>query len=97
MTQFSDAPSRAIDGRNALGSSERWRGPNGFTLLSWQVDFHAGGASRLSMRSPDGRNFLVDGVSLEIAEPERVVFSGDLHIEGESLHESSGKVTFRRA
>ena len=97
MTQSCDAPCRLNDGRTPATASEHWRGPKGFTLLAWEVDFHAGGVTRLSMKSPEGRNYLVDGVSLEIAEPERVVFSGSLDIEGESLHEAHGKVTFRRA
>jgi uncharacterized protein YndB with AHSA1/START domain len=97
MTQSCDAPCRPNEGGNPATAPEQWRGPKGFTLLAWEVDLHAGGATRLSIKSPEGRNYLVDGVSLEIAEPERVVFSGSLDIEGESLHEAHRKVTFRRA
>jgi uncharacterized protein YndB with AHSA1/START domain len=93
MAHLSESPCRPCgDTASAL-----WRGPNGYTLLSWQVDFDAGGASRLGMRAPDGRDFWVDGVCLEIAEPERVVFSGDVDLAGQSPHELPCRVTFRRA
>ena len=69
---------------------DQWLGPNGHTLLSWEVDFRSGGATRLCVRSPEGSDHWVEGVHLEIVEPERVVFTGDLGFGG-------GAVTFRRA
>jgi len=74
-----------------------WQGPDGYTLLSYDVDFGDGGGSRLRLRSPEGRDYRVDGVHLEIVEPERIVFSGDLGLEGERLPGTAGTVTFRRA
>jgi uncharacterized protein YndB with AHSA1/START domain len=84
-----------IQTRSLRGPWEEWRGPNGFTLLSWEVDFRLGGTSRLRVRSPEGRDQLVEGVQLEIVEPERVVFSSDPAVEG--LPETAGTLTFRRA
>jgi uncharacterized protein YndB with AHSA1/START domain len=92
MAHLCDSPCRA-----AGGVSEHWQGPRGYTLLSWEVDFHAGGAARLGVRSPDGREVRVDGVCLEVAEPERVVFTGHVDVGGERLDEMPGRVTFRRA
>jgi uncharacterized protein YndB with AHSA1/START domain len=42
------------------------------------------------VRSPEGSEQWVEGVHLEIVEPERVVFTGDLGFGGNA-------VTFRRA
>jgi uncharacterized protein YndB with AHSA1/START domain len=75
----------------------QWRGPRCYTLLSFELDFLRGGASRLCVRSPEGRDYWLDGVNLEIAEPERMVFSGNLEVAGERLPETGGTVTFRRA
>ncbi len=90
MTCGYDAPGRLVESHTAPEPQEHWRGPNGHTLLSWEVDFGDGGGSRLRVRSPEGRGYLVEGVRLEIVEPERVVFTGDLGF-------ASGTVTFRRA
>jgi len=95
MTCVFDAPSRLAEGQTA--TLVDWRGPNGCTLLSWEVDFRQGGASRLCVRSPEGRGYWVEGARLEIVEPERIVFTGTLEAEGECLPETVGTVTFRRA
>jgi uncharacterized protein YndB with AHSA1/START domain len=89
MTSVLHAPCGS-EGQAAPESLERWLGPNGHTLLSWEVDFRSGGAARLCVRSPEGSDQWVNGVYLEIVEPERVVFAGDLGFAG-------GAVTFRRA
>jgi uncharacterized protein YndB with AHSA1/START domain len=90
MTCVYEAPGGPAEGQTA--AVEDWRGPNGHTLLSWEVDFREGGASRLCVRSPEGIGYWVDGVRLEIVEPERIVFTGTL----EHLTEMPGTVTFRR-
>jgi uncharacterized protein YndB with AHSA1/START domain len=81
-------PGHLIEGHTAPEPQEHWRGPNGLTLPSWEVDFGDGGGSRV--RSPEGRGYSVEGVRREIVEPERIVFTGDLGFAG-------GTVTFRRA
>jgi uncharacterized protein YndB with AHSA1/START domain len=89
MTSVFDAPCGS-EGHAAPATAEQWFGPNGHRLLSWEVDFRSGGAARLQVRSPEGSDHWVEGVRLEIAEPERVVFSGDLGFAGPT-------VTFHRA
>lgn len=74
----------------AMPGAARWSGPKGYTLLFYEVDFRPGGSARAHVRSPEGCDQRIDGLSLEIAEPERVVFTGDLGFAG-------GTVTFRRA
>jgi len=95
MTCVYDAP-RLVEGECAPESGEHWRGPNGHTLLFWEADFRPGGASRLCLRSSEGRDHWVEGVYLEIVEPERVVVTGNLGLNGERLPETAGTLTFRR-
>jgi len=90
MTCAYDAPLSCMEVQPTTEPLEHWRGPGGLTLLSWEVDFRTGGATRLCVRSPEGEDRWVEGVYLEIVEPERVVFTGDLGFAG-------GNVTFRRA
>ncbi len=96
MTCAHDAPRRLVEGRSAPESMEQWCGPNGYALLSWEVDFRAGGAARLCVRSPEGHDQWVEGADLVIVEPERVVFSGKFGLGDERLTETAGTVTFRR-
>jgi uncharacterized protein YndB with AHSA1/START domain len=90
MTCVYDAPRGAAGDRTAPKAVERWLGPNGHMLVSWEVDFRSGGGARLCVRSPGGGDQWVDRVHLEIVEPERVVFTGDLGF-------GCRAVTFRRA
>lgn len=78
-------------------AAAHWWGPNGHTLLFYEVDFSDGGCSRLRVRSPEGREYWVEDAQLDIVEPERIVFSGTLEAERESLTEGPPIVTFRRA
>jgi uncharacterized protein YndB with AHSA1/START domain len=90
MTCVYNAPRGPVGDQAAPEAVERWLGPNGHLLVSWEVDFRSGGGARLCVRSPEGSDHWVDRVHLEIVEPERVVFTGDLGL-------GSGAVTFRRA
>jgi uncharacterized protein YndB with AHSA1/START domain len=96
MTSVFDAPPIVFDPQTAPDPLVRWRGPRDLTLLFWEVDFRAGGASRLCLRSPEGKGYWIEGVHLEIVEPERIVFTGTLEIGGDRLPETSETVTFRR-
>jgi uncharacterized protein YndB with AHSA1/START domain len=96
MTCAYDALGHLVERLTAPEPQEHWRGPNGLTLLSWEVDFGDGGGSRLRVRSPEGRGYSVEGVRLEIVEPERIVFTGNLGVDGECLAKMAGTVTFRR-
>lgn len=53
----------------------RWWGPTGFTLPVCEQDFRTGGTYRFCMRAPDGSDHWVWGAYVEIAEPERLVFT----------------------
>ncbi|GAB4223615.1 MAG: SRPBCC domain-containing protein [Kiloniellaceae bacterium] len=67
----------------------RWWGPKGFTLPDCTVEFHAGGAFRCLMRSPEGSDHRMHGVYREIVEPERISFTwGWVDPEGQRGHET---------
>jgi uncharacterized protein YndB with AHSA1/START domain len=84
-------------GRSVTATKKSYsRGPNGYTLLSWLVDLSPGGATRLRLRSPGGAGEWEEGVCLEIVEPERVVFAGDVCLDGQRVDGTAGTVTFRR-
>lgn len=73
----------------------RWWGPNGFTLPVCEMDVRPGGALRLRMRSPEGRDYWVQGVYREIVEPERIVFTaGSMDEQGKPGPETVIIVTF---
>ncbi len=57
---------------------KRWFCPEGFTVPEAEVDFRPGGACNICMRSPDGHDFWSRGRYLEIAPPDRLVFTTGL-------------------
>jgi uncharacterized protein YndB with AHSA1/START domain len=81
----------------------QWFGPRGFTSTVPEWDPRVGGALRIVMHGPDGNDYPMKGVFLEIVAPERLVFSnipvdsdGNPLMEGETtvtLSEQSGKTT----
>ena len=67
----------------------RWWGPAGFTTPSCQMDVRPGGAFRLCMRSPEGRDHWLRGAYREIAPPERLAYTWAWEDEnGEPGHET---------
>jgi uncharacterized protein YndB with AHSA1/START domain len=73
----------------------RWWGPHGFTTESCEMDLRVGGAWRLRMRSPQGRQDRQQGVFREIVEPGRLVFTYAFEDEtGKPGHETVVTVTF---
>ena len=52
-----------------------WFSPKGFTIPSCDADPRPGGAFRLVMRSPDGRDYHVRGSYREVVAPERLVIA----------------------
>jgi uncharacterized protein YndB with AHSA1/START domain len=53
----------------------RWLGPRGFHGHSAQLDLRPGGAWRAAIRSPEGRDHVMQGVYREILADERLVFT----------------------
>jgi uncharacterized protein YndB with AHSA1/START domain len=52
-----------------------WWGPKNFTNPVCELDARPGGSIRITMRAPDGTLIPTEGVFIEIAPPERIVFS----------------------
>ncbi len=53
---------------------QRWWGPKGFTVVSYQMDLRPGGVYHYCIRSPDGHDMWGKFVYREIVKPERFVF-----------------------
>ena len=52
-----------------------WWGPEGFKATSRSVDLRPGGAWRIGMRSPEGKDYWARGVYREVVDAERLVFT----------------------
>lgn len=76
LTRTFDAP-RAMVYRawTEIGQVQEWWGPQGFAVVSCEMDVRPGGKWRRQIRSPEGRVFLRQGVYREVVEPERLVFT----------------------
>lgn len=73
----------------------RWWGPKDFTITSHAVDVRPGGAYRICIRSPEGRDYWMSGVYREVIRPSRLVFSFAWdNKEGRRGHETLITVTF---
>ncbi|HKD17620.1 MAG TPA: SRPBCC domain-containing protein [Thermoanaerobaculia bacterium] len=59
------------------GRLSQWFGPRGFTTPVCQVDARVGGAYRIVMRSPEGRDYPLKGVFRELVRPELLVMTMD--------------------
>lgn len=69
----------------------QWWGPAGFTNPVSEVDLRPGGAYRIVMRAPDGREFPSTGRYLEIVPPSRLVFTDTIEdAPGDWLAEFNG-------
>jgi uncharacterized protein YndB with AHSA1/START domain len=56
----------------------RWWGPDGFTLAACELDVCEGGALRMVMLGPDGRDYPFHGRYVELLPPARLAFTADL-------------------
>ncbi len=104
ITRVFDAP-RALVWRAWTDPAmmANWFGPRGFTSSVPELDLRVGGSLRIVMHGPDGNDYPMKGVFLEVAPPERLVYSnialdkdGNHLLEGETtvtLSEQDGKTT----
>ncbi|MFI5337387.1 MAG: SRPBCC domain-containing protein [Opitutales bacterium] len=65
----------------------RWWGPREFTNPVCELELKPGGAYRLVMRAPDGTEYPLRGVMLEIDPPRRLVMTMDCSGHPESWHD----------
>jgi uncharacterized protein YndB with AHSA1/START domain len=96
ITRVFDAPRRLVF--KAWTEPERikeWWGPRGFTTLACEMDQRPGGAWRVRSRSPEGKEYISQGVLRELVEPERLVFTyAWVDAKGKPGHETLVTVTF---
>ncbi|NJN58075.1 MAG: SRPBCC domain-containing protein [Leptolyngbyaceae cyanobacterium SL_5_9] len=73
----------------------RWLGPKEFVATFCQMDVRVGGTYRACIRSPEGIDHWMQGVYLEIVEPERLVFTFAWEDEdAQPKHQTLVTVTF---
>lgn len=74
ITRVIDAPrKRVFEAWTQAKHLAHWFAPKGFTLHSCEADPKPGGAFRLVMRSPEGKDYPVRGSYREVAAPGRLV------------------------
>ncbi len=80
LTRSFDAP-RALVFRAWTDPTDlaQWWGPHGFQTTIHEMTVKPGGRWHYSMRGPDGHDYPFDGVYIEIVEPERLVFDGNIN------------------
>ncbi|MET7243920.1 SRPBCC family protein [Methylobacterium sp. EM32] len=54
---------------------KQWFAPKPFTVAEAETELRPGGATRIVMRGPDGTEFAMSGVYLELVENARIVFT----------------------
>jgi uncharacterized protein YndB with AHSA1/START domain len=86
LTRVFDAPSELVFRMwTEPEHLSRWWGPSVFTNPVCELDLRPGGAYRIVMRSPDGREYPCQGVYKEISRPKRLVFTNNAVGEDGSL------------
>ena len=77
MTRVFAAPRELVfDAFTRREHLERWQGaPLGMTVTVEKSDIRPGGAYRLCMHGPDGTDYWLEGVYIEVARPERLVYT----------------------
>ena len=58
---------------------KQWFTPKPYETVDCEIDLRPGGVFRTVMRSPDGNEFPMVGIYLEVVEQRRLVFTDTLH------------------
>lgn len=70
----------------------QWFGPRQFTSSVPELEARVGGKLRIVMHGPDGNDYPMKGVFLEVVAPERLVFS-NIALDHDGNHLLEGKTT----
>jgi uncharacterized protein YndB with AHSA1/START domain/uncharacterized glyoxalase superfamily protein PhnB len=71
----------------------QWWGPKGFTNPVCEADPRPGGALYIVMRGPDGTDYPMGGSFVDVAPPERLVFTATVDVNGVRVLETHNTVT----
>ena len=66
---------RVFDAWTNAEEVKAWHAPAGLTVTLAEIDLRPGGAYRIHMRSPDGKEHRASGVYREVDPPQKVVYS----------------------
>jgi uncharacterized protein YndB with AHSA1/START domain len=67
-----------------------WYGPDGFTITIHEMNVTPGGAWRLTMHGPDGRDYYNNIVFVEVVRPERLIYR---HVPAEGTEPVTHRTT----
>ena len=80
ISRLFDAPRALVwEAWSSHAHLARWWGPMGFTTPRGSVDLRPGGPFTLTMRSPDGHEFPMEGVVSEVEAPSRLAWTALAH------------------
>jgi uncharacterized protein YndB with AHSA1/START domain len=65
----------------------RWWGPRVISTPVCEMDLRAGGAYRIVMHAPDGKDYPMKGIYREVIPPEKLVYTADLSEHPHEWHE----------
>src|SRR5687768_11224970 len=96
ITRIFDAPADLVFRLwSDPGHMARWSCPKDFTVTCNEGDVRPGGHWRMCMRSPEGRDYCLQGTYWEIIAPERMLFTHAWEDpEGKPRHETQVTVCF---
>ena len=100
LTRIFDAPcERVFDAWARRDHFIQWMCPPGVTITLMEIDVRVGGAWRIEGRNESGRVFSSSGKYLEIARPQRLVFTWGHHADGDYAkprgHETTVRIELR--
>ena len=101
MTREFDAPRDLVfEAHTSCEHVSHWWGPRRYEVASCEIDFRPGGKWRIVHRGADGDEYGFHGEYLEIARPEKIVWTfefegapGNVSVETLTLEEHDGRTT----
>lgn len=88
ITRILDAPrALAFEAWTDPKHMAQWWGPKAFTTPVCDMDVRKGGAYRIVMRSPEGGDYPMTGVFMEVMPPERLVLTMDCSEHPDEWHD----------
>jgi uncharacterized protein YndB with AHSA1/START domain len=73
---------------------KRWFSPSQFTVPEAEIDLRPGGVMRIKMAGPGGYENWQEGHFAEVVANERIVFEGDISVDGDVKFTALTTVTF---